>query len=141
MTDAITDKPDLSRATPRPWRVEQSWRPPIGKHIGSDTDNHGNVFWGYSIHGCNEHGAWVLPTLGAVHNFPDAIHANAALIVEAVNNYDRLQRMNAALVGALRRVVEELNDVTEASYGNAVATLARADASAEAAMTGRDDER
>jgi hypothetical protein len=70
---------DLSRATPRPWRIEQTWRPPVGNYVPklSETDGRGNVFWGYSIHGSDERGSPILPTLGAVHNFPDAILAKA----------------------------------------------------------------
>jgi hypothetical protein len=54
----------------------------IGKYDG-DLDANGNVFWGYSISGCDEHGAPILPTLASVHNFPDQVEANARLIAAA----------------------------------------------------------
>lgn len=72
--------------TPGPWRAEQVWRPPIGnvyKPALPETDSMGNIFWGYSISGCGDNGAPVLPTLAAVHNFPNNIHANAHLIAAA----------------------------------------------------------
>lgn len=69
-----------------PWRCSESWHPRIGKlplQEGERTDRMGNVFWGYSISGCDERGTPILPTLAAVHNFPGNIHANARLIAAA----------------------------------------------------------
>ena len=71
--------------TPGPWRISEVWRPAIAgtKHTGDRVDEHGNVFWGYSVSGSNEHGGDILPTLAAVHNFPEQIEANARLIAAA----------------------------------------------------------
>ena len=70
---------DREAGTPGPWRESQTWRPPIGNGPHSDMVN-GNIFWGYSISGSNEGGGHIYPTLAAVHNFPDHIHANARRI-------------------------------------------------------------
>lgn len=68
--------------TPGPWSAHEVHRPPIGggRH---DTDANGNIFWGYSIWGSDDHGASILPTIAAVHNFPDQVEANARLIALA----------------------------------------------------------
>lgn len=82
--------------TPGPWRISETWRPPIGfyKPDRDRLNADGNIFWGYSISGSNEHGGSILPTLAAVHNFPDNIEANAHLIAAA-------PEMDAALEAAL----------------------------------------
>lgn len=71
--------------TPGPWRISESWRPPMNgiSHTRDRTNANGDVFWGYSISGSNEHGGSILPTLAAVHNFPDNIDDNAKLISAA----------------------------------------------------------
>lgn len=79
--------------TPGPWRMSRMDRPPIGRQANGapwPTDVNGNVFWGYSISGSSEGGAAILPTLAAVHNFPDQIHANAHLISAAPDMYKAL---------------------------------------------------
>ena len=82
----------LAKAVGLPWRHGETWRPAIHgeKHTGDRRDSEGNVFWGYSISGSNENGGAILPTLGAVHNFPDRCEANADLIVSAVNSLPSL---------------------------------------------------
>jgi len=83
----MNEKP---KYTPGPWRAGESWRPPIGNFEvkAEDKDANGNIFWGYSIFGRNEHGGEVLPTLAAVHNFPDNMKANAHLIAAAPDLYE-----------------------------------------------------
>lgn len=63
-----------------PWRAAESWHPPMNRslHDPKDIDALGNVFWGYSLSGSSEKGASILPTFGALHNFPDSIHKTAA---------------------------------------------------------------
>ena len=70
---------DREAGTPGPWREAQTWRPPIGNGPHNDMVN-GNIFWGYSISGSDENGGHIYPTLAAVHNFPDHVHANARRI-------------------------------------------------------------
>lgn len=81
---------DNPKFTPGPWRAGESWRPPIVNFEVKDEDKdaNGNIFWGYSIFGSNEHGGEVLPTLAAVHNFPDNMKANAHLIAAAPDLYE-----------------------------------------------------
>lgn len=100
----------LEKATGLPWRAAESWRPPIGTMPRNDSerrDANGQVFWGYSISGCDERGVPILPTLGAVHNFPDNIHANAALIAEGISALPSLLDEREALVGENRALREE----------------------------------
>jgi len=69
--------------------VTETWSPPVGNYSPGPNEEvrDGKIFWGYSISGSDERGAHILPTLGAIHNFPDQIHANAAFIVQAVNSH------------------------------------------------------
>jgi hypothetical protein len=79
--------------TPGPWRISRKERPPIGRQASGEPwskDANGNVFWGYSVSGSSEAGAAILPTLAAVHNFPDQIDANARLISAAPDLYEAL---------------------------------------------------
>jgi hypothetical protein len=72
-----------------PWRYAEIRRPPMG--LGPhDTDALGNISWGYSLSGSNENGTAILPTLGAVHNFPGTTEANASFIVRACNSHYEL---------------------------------------------------
>lgn len=86
--------------TPGPWRAGETWRPAIGHADHGDRDANGNIFWGYAIYGRSEDGAEILPTLAAVHNFPDNIHANAALIASAPELLDALVRLVAIIDAA-----------------------------------------
>jgi hypothetical protein len=90
---------EMTEHTCGPWSFAEMWRPPIGHgpHDGERLDANGNVFWGYSISGCNEHGGSILPTLAAVHNFPDQAEANARLISAAPD-----------MLSALKRAIREL---------------------------------
>jgi hypothetical protein len=87
---------DMAAGTPGPWRESERWSPPIG-HGPHETDANGNIFWGCSITGSNEHGGMIYPTLAAVHNFPDNIYANARRIA-------RVPDMEAEI---LRRIERE----------------------------------
>lgn len=71
--------------TKGPWRFAEVWRPPVGNFKIEDErkDANGNIFWGYSITGSGDHGEHILSTLGAVHNFPSNMLANARLIAAA----------------------------------------------------------
>ncbi len=69
--------------TPGPWRLSETWRPPISDLGKAFKNSEGNIFWGYSISGSDENGAHILPTLAAVHNFSDQMEANARLIASA----------------------------------------------------------
>lgn len=90
----------LDGATPGPWRSSETWRPPIG--FGDhETNADGNVFWGYSVSGSSKHGGHILPTLAAVHNFPDNIHANARLIASAPSLAAEVLRLREALRACL----------------------------------------
>ena len=73
-----------TKFTPGPWRISEVWRPHIGLRREGSANPIGDVFYGYSISGSNEGGAHILPTLAAVHNFPDNIEANARLIAAAL---------------------------------------------------------
>ncbi len=91
--------------TPGPWRMSEIWRPGLGNH-NPDADVNGNVFFGYSISGSTEGGGHILPTLAAVHNFPDNIEANARLIASAPDlkaENERLTALNAKLTEATTR--------------------------------------
>lgn len=68
-----------------PWRFAEVWRPPVGNFKIDDErkDANGNIFWGYSVTGSGDHGEHILPTLAAVHNFPNNMLANARLIAAA----------------------------------------------------------
>ncbi len=95
-----------AKHTPGPWYFSRMERPPIGRQPNGDpwpTDANGNVFWGYSIGGRSENGAAILPTLAAVHNFPDAIDANAHLIAAA-------PELLEALIVARAYVLQAVND-------------------------------
>jgi hypothetical protein len=98
-----------SRTAPRwtkgPWRASETWRPPIGNFPIRDKVNaNGDIFWGYAIHGRDERGVEVLPTLAAVHNFPNNIHANARLIAAAPELYE-------ALAVAAEHIRDEIADL------------------------------
>lgn len=85
-----------SNHTPGPWHMARMERPPIGRQPNGEpwpTDANGNVFWGYSISGSSEKGGHILPTLAAVHNFPDQVEANARLIAAAPKLKDALAAM------------------------------------------------
>jgi hypothetical protein len=101
----VNDNPTF---TPGPWRASEFWSPPIGNfaYKAEDKDANGNVFYGYSIHGRNEHGCEILPTLAAVHNFPDHIKANAHLIAAAPELYDLVKEM----LGCMDEVMVERHD-------------------------------
>lgn len=110
------------RWTPGPWRAAEFWSAPFGPGPHK-TNEAGQVFWGYSISGSNEHGGSILPTLGAVHNFPDNIHANAALIAAAPELYSALSRLLATTdPGSADRHMPDCRCV----YHEAVAALAKA---------------
>lgn len=103
----------MSKHTELPWRVSETWSPPVGSLGPNDEVRDGKVFWGYSISGSDKHGAHILPTIGAIHNFPDQIHANAEFIVRAVNNH-------YALIEALDDMVKmavQRDDLTEMDWG------------------------
>lgn len=84
----------MSDFTPGPWRAAEMWRPPISRLYTGETNADGHIFYGYAIHGCEVRGVEILPTLAAVHNFPNAVHANACLIAAAP---DLLQAAKRAL--------------------------------------------
>lgn len=121
----------VEAGTKGPWRASKSWGPPIGTLRLPDEkrDANGNIFWGYSLAGCDERGAPILPTLGAVHNFPDHIQANAALIVAAVNELgpllDEVERLRElvrpfARIGRLVHAHETLSGkVADRGYADA----------------------
>ena len=101
---------DREAGTPGPWRSSQTWRPPIGHGPHNDMVN-GNVFSGYSVSGSNESGGHIYPTLAAVHNFPENIHANARRIArvplleaEIIRLTARVERLEGALNGMLQSV-------------------------------------
>ena len=89
-------KRDREAGTPGPWHASETWRPPIGNGPHSNLVN-GNVFWGYSVSGSNEHGGLILPTLAAVHNFPDQVHANARRIARVPALESEVLRLREAL--------------------------------------------
>jgi len=90
--------------TAGPWRIGESWRPPVGNmpQDHPDRDANGNVFWGYHISGSGEHGGHILPTLAAVHNFPDQMEANARLIAAAPDLLEALQDAVDDLLTSMR---------------------------------------
>jgi hypothetical protein len=101
----MNDVSEISGFTPGPWRYAETRRPPINRSLykAKDIDANGNVFWGYHITG-SENGGMILPTLAAVHNFPDNIEANARLIAAAPDMHAeiaRLRREKAELAEAL----------------------------------------
>jgi len=74
--------------TPGPWHFSEMWRPTIGRRHESDRHNaKGEVFHGYSIAGS------MLPTLAAVHNFPDQREANARLISKAPEMAELVEKL------------------------------------------------
>lgn len=116
MTDTTTQAVTalLENVTPGPWRASETWRPPIG-NFPHGTNANGNVFWGYSISGSNENGGRILPTLAAVHNFPDKIHGNARFIAAARDLVPALlAERDAAQTRARESALEAL-----AAYGQA----------------------
>lgn len=96
---------DREAGTPGPWRSSQTWRPPIGHGPHNDMVN-GNVFSGYSVSGSNESGGHIYPTLAAVHNFPENIHANARRIA-------RVPLLEAEIIRLTARVAELEGDAAE----------------------------
>src|SRR3990167_9512175 len=74
-------KPDLSKATPRPWRVE-AYR----------YSKRGQVYTRPAavISGDGKH--WIANSVMG-HNFDGSSEANAALIVAAVNTYDKAREL------------------------------------------------
>lgn len=104
MTDAELEELEalLAGSVCLPWRYGEMWRPPIpgSQHTGDRVDGEGNVFWGYSLSGSNENGGAILPTLGAVHNFPNQCESNARLIAGAVNALP-------SLISTIRELREE----------------------------------
>jgi len=107
---------DREAGTPGPWRESQTWRPPIGNGPHSDMVN-GNIFWGYSISGSNEGGGHIYPTLAAVHNFPDHIHANARRIASLPDleaAYLTLAAENATLRASEAAALERVKVLEEA---------------------------
>ena len=78
----LSDEMATGEHTPEPWRYSASWHPPVGNGP-HDTDANGNILWGYSLSGSNEHGGHILPTLGHTHNFDSG--ANARRIIACVN--------------------------------------------------------
>jgi len=104
---------DREAGTPGPWHEAQTWRPPIGNGPHNDMVN-GNIFWGYSISGSDENGGHIYPTLAAVHNFPDHVHANARRIarlpdIEAA--YLTLAAENATLRASEAAALEALAEI------------------------------
>lgn len=93
----------LEGVTLGPWYKSETWRPPIGDSHNEPTNAYGDVFWGYSITGSSDDGAAILPTLAAVHNFPDSIHANAAHI-------ERCNPKNMRTIFAYVRALEAERD-------------------------------
>ena len=83
----------MSEFTKGPWTLSETWRPPIGRGPHKNVNSEGNIFWGYSISGCNENGAHILPTLAAVHNFPEQMEANAHLIASSPDLYEALEEV------------------------------------------------
>jgi hypothetical protein len=125
MTDAELEELEalLAGSVDLPWRCGEMWRPPIpgSQHTGDRVDSEGNVFWGYSLSGSNESGGAILPTLGAVHNFPNECESNASLIVKAVNalpslisTIRELREENAELKDELATVSDRLEQANQA---------------------------
>lgn len=120
----MDQKPSFTKG---PWRASEFWSPPLGnfEYKPEDKDANGNVFYGYSIFGRNEHGGEILPTLAAVHNFPRNIKANANLIAAAPELYKALQAASHAL-----KSYQHGNTATDLAAGVAAfadAALARAE--------------
>ena len=89
--------PDLSNATPRPWKTIHEW-------VGHQQET-------YAIVDENCRTVCVFPIITPVY----PVKENAQLIVEAVNNYDRLsalERSHAKLLAALR----DANDLCRSAY-------------------------
>ena len=86
---------DREIGTPGPWTMSAVHRPPIGRGP-HETDSNGNIFWGYSICGSNEHGGHIYPTLAVVHNFPESLHSNARRIARVPDMESTIMRLTAA---------------------------------------------
>ena len=126
---------DREAGTPGPWREAQTWRPPIGNGPHSDMVN-GSIFWGYSISGSNENGGHIYPTLAAVHNFPDHVHANARRIARLPDleaAYLTLAAENATLRAERDALTERATDA-ELNWANCIRLAQRLRASEAAAL-------
>ncbi len=104
----------MSKHTPGPWRFSEVWRPPIGNLNYEPRNASGDVFWGYSISGSNEYGGAILPTLAAVHNFPEQMKANAYLIAAAPDMRAVLEKS----VHALETLAAKLDEVGQTPFAD-----------------------
>lgn len=114
----------MGEFTPGPWRYAEVWHPPFGK-TEQTPDIDGNIFWGYSISGSDENGTPILPTLAAVHNFGDAIEANARLIAAAPDLFRELVDLRKRFHDACRSAGSDEEFVVGSTPG-ADAAIARA---------------
>jgi len=106
--------------TPGPWSFSATWRPPVGRGPHS-VNQDGNIFWGYSISGCDDHGTPILPTLAAVHNFPDNVLANARLLAAAPDLLEALDAVRRVLPATLKQhdLFQAVEDAIAKAAGDA----------------------